>query len=61
MLVAYQVTGSLAVFDSDALRFADYLHEAAAMFGLDESKSSELFKQIQTQIDGKKSGDVDSK
>ena len=53
LCVAYQVTGSLSVFDSDALRFADFLKEAGQMFGSDQGQFSDLFDKIQSSIDSK--------
>lgn len=42
----YQVTGNLAVFDSDAYRFADVLQEAGKLFGVDADKAQKVFQSI---------------
>src|SRR5690606_11015206 len=36
--VAYQVSGNIAVFDSDAIRFADFAAEFNRLFGIDKQR-----------------------
>lgn len=59
MHVVYQVSGNLAVFDSDALRFADLIQEAGNVYNIDPEKSTTLYKQIEAAISQKKPGEVD--
>ncbi len=58
--VAYQVSGNIAVFDDDAVRFADFMSEFNHMFGLDHTKSDELERSIEQSLKHKKPGEVDS-
>ena len=60
--VAYQTSGNIAVFDHDARRFADFATEIAKAFnikGLEELEKIEA--GVNTSLDGKKAGDIDSK
>jgi glucosamine-6-phosphate deaminase len=58
--VAYQVSGNIAVFDQDAIRFADFAAEFARMFGLDEKHTSRLEQHIEQSLKNKQPGQVDS-
>jgi len=60
--VAYQTSGNIAVFDHDARRFADFATEMAKAFnikGLETLQSLET--GVNTSLDGKKAGEIDSK
>jgi glucosamine-6-phosphate deaminase len=60
--VAYQTSGNIAVFDHDARRFADFATEIAKAFnikGLEELEKIEA--GVNTSLDSKKAGDIDSK
>ncbi|MBI1336274.1 MAG: glucosamine-6-phosphate deaminase [Phycisphaera sp.] len=58
--VAYQVSGNIAVFDSDAIRFADFAADFNHEFGIDNKASSELERHIEESLKNKKPGQVDS-
>jgi glucosamine-6-phosphate deaminase len=58
--VAYQTSGNIAVFDDDAIRFADFAAEYNAMFGIDHQRSAELERHIEQFLKNKKPGQVDS-
>ena len=58
--VAYQVSGNIAVFDEDAIRFADFAAEFNRMFGVDHGRSAELERHIEEFLKNKKPGQVDS-
>jgi glucosamine-6-phosphate deaminase len=58
--VAYQVSGSIAVFDEDAIRFADFAAEFNRLFGIDDAKTSEVEDHIETFLKNKQPGQVDS-
>jgi len=60
--VAYQTSGNIAVFDHDAVRFADFATEIAKAFnikGLEELEKIE--KSVNTALETKKPGEVDSR
>jgi len=58
--VAYQVSGSIAVFDDDALRFTDFASEINSIFGIDAEKSKQIESHVEEFIRNKKPGQVDS-
>ncbi len=58
--LAYQTSGSLAVFDDDAARFADFATAFNRMFGFDEDRTAGLEAQIDAFLRRKKPGQVDS-
>ncbi|MEO1263532.1 MAG: glucosamine-6-phosphate deaminase [Bacteroidota bacterium] len=58
--VAYQTSGNIAVFDDDAVRFADFMNDFHEIFGLEKEVSNSIYKSITKQIKEKKPGDVDS-
>jgi glucosamine-6-phosphate deaminase len=59
--IAYQTSGNIAVFDDDALRFADFVTEFNKMFGIATTgKSTELDDHIAKVLRNKKPGQVDS-
>lgn len=59
--VAYQTSGDIAVFDDDAIRFADFVRDFNNRFGLNSTIDGEdLLKKIIHDISGKKPGEVDS-
>lgn len=58
--VAYQTSGNIAVFDDDAVRFADFVRDFNEAFGLNKSDGQKFYKKILTSIRDKKPGDVDS-
>ncbi len=58
--VAYQTSGNIAVFDDDAVRFADFVRDFNVAFGLNKSDGEKFYKKILTSIKEKKPGQVDS-
>ncbi|HHM21294.1 MAG TPA: glucosamine-6-phosphate deaminase [Bacteroidetes bacterium] len=58
--VAYQTSGNIAVFDDDAVRFADFMNDFHEMFGLQREVSMAMYKSITRQIKNKKPGQVDT-
>ncbi|MCU0450995.1 MAG: glucosamine-6-phosphate deaminase [Bernardetiaceae bacterium] len=57
--VAYQTSGNIAVFDDDALRFADFVRDMAGNAGLKLEEASAWFKLVADGIHNKKPGEVD--
>jgi glucosamine-6-phosphate deaminase len=58
--VAYQVSGSIAVFDADALRFADFVSDFNELFGIDKQQTSQIEEHIEQFLRHKLPGQVDS-
>lgn len=58
--VAYQVSGSIAVFDEDAIRFADFASDFNNLFGINNDKIEEIEAHIEQFLKHKKPGQVDS-
>ena len=54
--VAYQVSGNIAVFDADAIRFADFYSELAGTRG---SSQEGVLKEVIDEVDQKEPGAVD--
>jgi glucosamine-6-phosphate deaminase len=58
--VAYQTSGNIAVFDSDARRFMDFAADFCRMFGLDAEAVGRLEQQTEEFVKNKKPGQLDS-
>jgi glucosamine-6-phosphate deaminase len=57
--IAYQTSGSLAVFDHDALRHIDFVREMNRLFGLETDRSRELDQKMRDAIAHKLPGEPD--
>jgi glucosamine-6-phosphate deaminase len=57
--VGYQTSGNIAVFDDDAIRFADFARDFNA-YQKGSQDLTDVFQQIVDSIKNKKSGDIDS-
>lgn len=57
--VAYQVSGNIAVFDDDALRFLDFARNYSQIYGIDVKKSEEIYQQAKKAMVEKKPGEID--
>ncbi len=58
--VAYQTSGNIAVFDEEALRFADFMSDMADKFDLSDPISKKLFEEVRDTIRDKKIDSVDT-
>src|SRR5437764_5648255 len=58
--VAYQTSGNIAVFDEDAIRFAEFASEYNRQFGIDEQRTRQLEAHIEEFLKKKEAGQVDS-
>lgn len=58
--LAYQVSGSIAVFDDDALRFADFAADFNRVFGIDDARTQQIEQHLEEFLRRKKPGQVDS-
>jgi glucosamine-6-phosphate deaminase len=59
--VAYQTSGNIAVFDDDAVRFADFINDYNESFGLNKEDSDKLYKKVVKSLREKAPGQVDIK
>ena len=57
---AYQTSGNIAVFDDEAVRFADFVTDYADVFQMQDEKADKLLHKINNFLKTKKPGDVDS-
>jgi glucosamine-6-phosphate deaminase len=58
--VAYQTSGNIAVFDDDAIRFAEFAAEFNRAFGADSLRTDQLEAHIEEVLKHKQPGQVDS-
>jgi glucosamine-6-phosphate deaminase len=58
--IAYQTSGNIAVFDLDAIRFADFAADFNRLFGLGVPAAQQVEKHIEEFLRNKKPGQVDS-
>ncbi len=58
--VAYQTSGNLAVFDADAIRFAEFAVEFNAIFGLADADAMRIEQHIEAALRRKPPGQVDT-
>ena len=58
--VAYQTSGNIAVFDDDALRFADFVSDYHDAFKLDDSLVDSIFSGIRSFLAEKNQAEPDS-
>jgi glucosamine-6-phosphate deaminase len=58
--VAYQTSGNIAVFDDDAIRFAEFLSECNHAFGIETDRTVKLENHIEEFLKHKVAGQVDS-
>lgn len=58
--IAYQTSGNIAVFDGDALRFADFAQDFNQLFEIAPRHAEEVERHIEDFLRNKKPGQVDS-
>jgi glucosamine-6-phosphate deaminase len=58
--VAYQTSGSIAVFDDDAIRFADFAGDYNRLFDIDRERGREIQRHLESFLKNKRPGQVDS-
>jgi len=58
--VAYQTSGNIAVFDDDAVRFADFVRDFNEQFGLSKDDGEKFYKKVVQSIKKKGPGQNDS-
>ncbi|MBC6608319.1 glucosamine-6-phosphate deaminase [Hymenobacter sp. BT188] len=58
--VAYQTSGNIAVFDEEAIRFAEFVADYDEAFRLDEQPAENLYRRVVDFLQNKAPGQVDS-
>ena len=58
--IAYQTSGNIAVFDDEAVRFADFVTDYADIFNMKDEKADKLLNKINDFLKKKEPGQVDS-
>ncbi|TWU00249.1 Glucosamine-6-phosphate deaminase 1 [Botrimarina colliarenosi] len=58
--IAYQTSGNVAVFDDDAIRYAEFMSEFNRQFGIDPEQTAKLEEHVETFLKNKQPGQVDS-
>ena len=57
--VAYQTSGNIAVFDEEALRFADFVKDFGAAFDLNGNRIASIFDEVLKASEDKAPGEAD--
>lgn len=60
ILVAYQTSGNIAVFDHEVRRYLDFLRRTADELDLDRERTETVLREVETFLDGKRPGEVDT-
>jgi glucosamine-6-phosphate deaminase len=58
--LAYQVSGNIAVFDHDAIRFLDFLRDSAKIYNFENGVSEQIYKDALIELEHKHPGEPDS-
>jgi glucosamine-6-phosphate deaminase len=58
--IAYQTSGNIAVFDDDAIRYAEFVTEFNSHFDVSPKRAAELEAHVEEFLTNKKPGQVDS-
>ena len=59
--VAYQTSGNIAVFDDEAVRFADFVTEFSRAFGVFGAEAERIEREVQSFVRAKQPGEIDSR
>lgn len=57
--MAYQVSGNIAVFDHDVIRYLDFIRESCPIFDFNSDKAEEMYKKIEEELKKKHPGEAD--
>ena len=60
IIVAYQTSGNIAVFDHEVRRYADFLRRFGHDFDLNDSASGALIEEVEEFLRSKKVGEIDA-
>lgn len=57
--MAYQVSGNIAVFDHDVVRYLDFIRESSKIYDFNSSKADSIYKRVEEEIKKKRPGEAD--
>lgn len=57
--MAYQVSGNIAVFDHDVVRYLDFIRESSKIYDFNSTKADEIYKRVVEEIKKKHPGEAD--
>ena len=60
IIVAYQTSGNIAVFDHEVRRYADFLRRFGNDFDINDSTQGALIEEVEEFLDSKKVGEIDA-
>jgi len=57
--IAYQVSGNIAVFDHDVIKYMDFVRESAGIYGFDAAEAEQKYKDVIEELKKKHPGEAD--
>ncbi len=57
--MAYQVSGNIAVFDHDVIRYLDFIRESSKVYGFSTDKADSTYKRVVEELKKKHPGESD--
>ncbi len=57
--IAYQVSGNIAVFDHDVIKYMDFIRESASIYGCDPVQADMKFREVVDELKKKHPGQAD--
>ena len=60
IIVAYQTSGNIAVFDHEVRRYADFIRRFANDFDITDNAAGALVEEVESFLDTKKVGEIDA-
>lgn len=57
--LAYQVSGNIAVFDHDVIKYMDFIRESAGIYGFDSKVAEEKYRSVIEELKKKRPGEPD--
>ena len=60
IIVAYQTSGNIAVFDHEVRRYADFIRRFGNDFDINDNAAGALVEEVESFLDSKKVGEIDA-
>ncbi len=57
--IAYQVSGNIAVFDHDVIRYLDFIRESSKIYDFDATKADSIYRKVVEELKLKHPGEAD--
>ena len=57
--IAYQVSGNIAVFDHDVIKYMDFIRESADIYGCDSAEAERKYREVTEVLKKKRPGEPD--